>query len=128
MRSTLALLLGAMTLAGCDPAVGTAESSEALGKELAGRTAGTTTSCVSTFGSDNLRVVSRDTVAYGTGRTIYINRLTAACPALSTFNTIIVEKNGAQYCRGDHIRGLEPGSTIPGPVCFLGNWTAYSKP
>ena len=128
MRSSLALLLGAATLAGCDPAVGTAGQSEALGKELAGRTQAATTACVSTFGNQGLRVVKPGTVAYGDGKTIYINRLRSACPALSQFNTVIVEKNGSEYCRGDHIRGLEPGSTIPGPICFLGDWTAYTKP
>ncbi len=36
---------------------------------------------------------------------------------ISQFNTIIVERGtGGQYCRGDRVRGLEPGAIIPGPV------------
>ena len=129
MRSSVLLpLLPLLAATGCAPTAGPGGPSDTLGKELAGRTQRATTACVSTFGSQNLRVVNPGTVAYGDGKTIYINRLRAACPALSQFNTVIVEKNGSEYCRGDHIRGLEPGSVIPGPICFLGDWTAYSRP
>ena len=38
------------------------------------------------------------------------------CPALSQHNTIIVDARPDQYCRGDRIRGLEPGAIIPGPI------------
>ena len=127
MRSSIMMLLGAATVAGCAPNAVPGASADALGRELAGRTQGATTSCVSTFGNQNLRVVNPGTVAYGDGKTIYINRLMSACPALNQFNTIIVERTGGEYCRGDHIRGLEPGAIIPGPVCILGDWTAYSR-
>lgn len=124
MRSSLLLLVA---LAGCAPAPMQPGSRDALAQELAGRTAAATSSCVSTFGSQNVRIVNSSTVAYGQGRTIYINRLTSACPALSPYNALIIETHGGQYCRGDHIRGLEPGAIIPGPTCFLGDWTAYRR-
>ncbi len=101
--------------------------SAAFLKETAGRTAGPPLSCVSTFGSQNLRVLDPMTLAYGTGATIYINHLPGPCPALSQFNTIIVEPQGSQYCRGDHVSGLEPGAIIPGPKCNLGDWVPYRR-
>lgn len=124
MRSTLLLLL---PLAACAPQAVQPGARDALAQELVGRTAAGTSSCVSTFGSQNLRVVNPRTVAYGQGRTIYVNQLTSACPALDPYNTLIIESHGGQYCRGDHIRGLEPGAIIPGPTCFLGDWTAYKR-
>ena len=124
MRSSL-LLLAALT--GCAPTPMQPGSRDAFAQELAGRTPAATSSCVSTFGSQNVRVVNSSTVAYGHGSTVYINRLTSACPALDPYNTIIIETQGSHYCRGDHIRGLEPGAIIPGPTCFLGDWTAYKR-
>jgi len=124
MRSSVLLCIA---LAGCAPQAVQPGRSDTLAAELAGRTQGATTSCVSTFGSQNVRVVNASTVAYGQGSTIYINHLTSACPALDPYNTLIIETQGGQYCRGDHIRGLEPGAIIPGPTCFLGDWTAYKR-
>jgi hypothetical protein len=95
----------------------------------AGRTAGPAETCITSNPAENLHVIDPQTVAYGYGRTIYINRLPAACPALSQFNTLIVEGGtGGQYCRGDRVRGLEPGAIIPGPSCNLGDWVPYGQP
>ncbi|HEX8415024.1 MAG TPA: hypothetical protein VF637_14230 [Sphingomicrobium sp.] len=124
MRSSLFLLVA---LASCAPQGMQPGAPDALGQELAGRTPAGTSNCVSQFGSQNVRVVNPTTIAYGHGRTVYINRLTSACPALSPHNTLIIESQGGQYCRGDHVRGLEPGAIIPGPTCFLGDWTAYRR-
>lgn len=124
MRTLLLLSLG---LAGCAPNVSHPAGSDPLAIELAGRTPGAKTTCISNFGNQNVRVVNSSTVAYGHGRTIYLNRLTSMCPGLDQHNALIIETQGGQYCRGDHIRALEPGSTIPGPTCFLGDWTAYRR-
>ena len=97
--------------------------------ETAGRIAGPTQSCITTNVSENLHALDAQTLAYGTGRTMYVNRLPSACPAVNQFNTIIVEPTlGGQYCRGDRIRGLEAGANIPGPTCILGDWTPYRMP
>ena len=96
---------------------------------IAGRVAGPAQTCISNNPAENLHVLDPQTVAYGYGKTIYINRLAAACPALSQFNTIIVDAgSGGQYCRGDRVRGLEPGALIPGPSCNLGDWVPYTQP
>ena len=62
-------------------------------------------------------------------RTIWIDRLAADCPGLNEANTTIVEAGvGGQYCRGDRVRGLEPGAIIAGPGCNLGDWVPYRQP
>jgi hypothetical protein len=122
MRS-LVLISAALVVASCTrpaepPGAG-------LARELAGHVAGPAQSCVSTFPNQNLRVIDPSTLAYGYGRTIYVNRLAGPCPGLEQLNTVIVHTYGSQYCRGDRVQGLEPGSIIPGPQCILGNWTPY---
>jgi len=125
MRSSL--LLVSVLLAGCTPA-GVSGFQDSFAQEVAGRTAGRAQSCISPFGNQNLRIVNPQMVAYGHGTTIHVNRLRAPCRSLRPASTIIIEASGGQYCSGDHIRALDYGSTIPGPVCLLGEWTAYTRP
>ena len=125
MRSSLLLI--AVAAAGCAPHGSTPRFKDTFAQEVAGRAAGQAQRCISPFGNENLRVVNPQTVAYGNGPTIYVNRLRAPCPALEPHNTTIIESHGGQYCSGDHVRGLEPGAIIPGPVCFLGDWTPYRR-
>jgi hypothetical protein len=123
----LMLIAAAAVVASCSRPVTPPGSSFA--EETAGRTAGPAQTCVSAFPNQNLRILDPQTIAYGYGNTIYVNRLPGACPALSQFNTIIVDAgSGGQYCRGDRVRGLEPGALIPGPTCNLGDWVPYRKP
>ena len=122
---SIALIILSAALGSCaqqmeDPQAG-------LARELAGYTPGEARSCVPTSPNTNLRVVDGATLAYGYGRTIYVNRLASACPALEPTNTLIVDAQGGQYCRGDRVRGLEPGGIIPGPSCNLQDWVPYRR-
>lgn len=97
-----------------------------LTRELAGHVAGAPQTCVTSFPNQNLRVIDASTLAYGYGRTIYVNHLGGPCPGLEPLSTVIVRSEGGQYCRGDHIQGREPGAIIPGPQCNLSNWIPYT--
>ena len=124
MRSLLMVL--ALSLAGCTrPAP---PAGDPLAGELAGRVAGPAETCVGTLPNQNLRVIDSRTVAYERGSVLWVNRLGGHCPALSPFNMVIVEASGSQYCRGDRVRGLEPGGLIAGPPCNLQDWVAYRRP
>ena len=130
MRSVIFISAAALSVASCtDQPVAPGDTGN-FTRELAGRVAsGPPQSCVATQQSTNLRVIDRQTLAYEQGATLWVNRLAAPCPGIEPLNTVIVEpKLGTQYCQGDHIRGLEPGGIIPGPVCFLGRWVPYRRP
>jgi hypothetical protein len=127
MRSPLLLSAIFVAAAGCAPATVEPRFKDTFAQEVTGRTAGQAQSCISPFGNQNLRVVNPQMVAYGSGPIIYVNRLRAPCPSLEPHNITIIESNGGQYCSGDHLRGLEPGGIIPGPVCLLGEWTPYRR-
>jgi hypothetical protein len=117
-----------LALAGC-AAIGQREEDGAeLARQLAGRSAGEPQSCVSITQLAPLEIVDRETIAYRSGSTIYVNRLGGNCPGLRPFNTLIIETHGSQYCRGDRVRTLEPGSSIPGPICPLGDFVPYRLP
>jgi hypothetical protein len=122
----LPLLSFSLALAACtaQPApIGTARTNE-----LAGRIAGPAQSCVSTQPTRNLQVVDESTLVYGSGNTLYLNRLRAPCLGLNPTTTLIFDLHASHYCSGDHFRTIETGASVPGPVCLLGDWVPYRQP
>src|SRR5918994_2924689 len=80
--------------AGCAPA-------PALGPaaipELAGRTAGAPQRCVPIEQTESLRIADGGTILYGSGRTLWVNRLATQCPGIDRMDILIVEPVGSQY-------------------------------
>lgn len=124
---TFALML-ALALGGCAAAgpVGDRESA-ALERQLAERVAGEPDRCVSRIGTTALRAVDRRTLVYDVPGALWVNRLRADCPGLRPDSVIVIETSGDGYCRNDRFRTLEAGSSIPGPVCLLGDFTPYRR-
>lgn len=119
-----------LALAGCvaPGPQGPSRDQQALGRELAGREAGATETCIpADSGASGLTVVDSRTLTYERGRTLWVNRLGAECPGLRPLDTLIVEVHGSQYCRNDRFRTLAAGAAIPGPTCFLGDFTPYRR-
>jgi len=123
-------LLFPLLLVGCTAPgpLSTASSQADLAQELDGRVAARPESCVSTSASQGLRIVDSRTLVFHSGGTVWVNRLEDDCPGLRPQDTLIVEVHGAQHCRGDRVRGLPPGTTIPGPTCPLGDFVPYRLP
>ena len=118
----------AIALASCTAAPLPSGPDPAFQAELAGRTMGSPQSCIIANTNEAPRVIDAHTLAYGSGRTIYVNRLPAECPGLRPLTTLVIEVNGGNYCRGDRFRSVEPGSIIPGPTCLLSDWVPYRRP
>ena len=95
--------------------------------ELAGRTAGAAERCVPIEQSSNLRIAQSGLILYGTGRTIWVNRLGDKCPGMDRMDILVVEPIGTEYCRGDRVRTIKPVSNIPGPICRLGDFVPYRR-
>jgi hypothetical protein len=127
MRSLILLSAFALAAASCTRPAAPGDRA-AFAQEIAGRVAGSPRGCVNSNQTTNLRVIDSQTLAYDNGPTIWITHLAARCPGIETLSTIIVEpKLGGQYCRGDHVRGLEQGAIIPGATCFIGEWVPYRR-
>jgi len=128
MRSLMLISALAVAAAGCTRPVAP-DGRTAFAQELAGRTPGPARSCISSSQGANLRAIDSQTLAYSDGPTLWVTHLGAPCPGIETLSTIIVEpKLGGEYCKGDHVRGLEQGAIIPGATCFIGEWTPYRRP
>ena len=124
MRALVLVLL----FAGCAAVAAAADrDQEDLARDLAGRVAGPPQDCVPSQQTESLRVVDSQTIAYGGGRTLWVNRLDSACPGLTAMDRLIVETHGSEYCRSDHIRAIGFSGGIPGPICFLGRFTPYRR-
>jgi hypothetical protein len=95
--------------------------------ELAGRTAGAPQRCVPVVQTGSLRIADPQTVVYGSGRTIWVNRVDSNCLRPGPLDVLVVEPMGTQYCRGDRIQSVDPVSKIPGPYCRLGDFVPYRR-
>ena len=128
-RSLLASVAIA-ALAACVPSAApeTAAKLDPLAEYIAGRVAGTPVRCVPTSPSEGLVAIDDRTFIVRAGSTLYVSRSDQRCPGLDDRDTLIVERYGTDLCRGDRVRPLQPGTSIPGPVCFVGDFTPYTKP
>jgi hypothetical protein len=125
------MLLLSLALAGCVAGATGWEGREqaALDRELAGRVAGESESCISWRSTQSLHATGTGLFVYRDGGTIWVNRPIHECgSSFRPTHTLIVEmRGGSRYCRGDLIRAVEPGSSIPGPLCALGDFTPYRR-
>ena len=96
--------------------------------ELAGRTPGAAQQCVSLRPTESLRIseTDRHTLIYGSGGTIWANRL-GQCGFESDDVLVTEPTTGSYYCRGDLVRSFDRTSHIPGPSCVLSNFVPYHR-
>lgn len=105
-----------------------ADSNKDLDKALAGRTPGVPTDCIDNSAAQGPQIIDSRTILYRSGRHVYRNTLDQACPSLEPDKILIVELHGNQICRQDHFRVTEPGTVVPGPICWFGKFVPYDKP
>lgn len=118
----LALIIAAILVGSCavPPPAGNPGVSE-----LTGRTAGVPQRCISIERYDGLRVIGPHTLAYGRGRTIWVNAV-PECAALSYSDVLITNPVATKLCRGDLVRSIDAASRIPKETCRLGDFVSYT--
>lgn len=96
--------------------------------ELAGRVAGAPQRCVLIRQSESMRVsqTDRHTLVYGSGKTVWANRLGPGC-GFGANDILVTQPMGSYYCRGDIVRSFDQLSRIPGPSCIMGDFIPYTK-
>src|SRR5437870_12802454 len=97
---TMRHLVALVFLAGCTLAVPAAVGSGAP-SELAGRVAGQPSSCISLPQGERLVPLDESTLAYHSGKTLWVTHTTTPCRGLDDLSTLIFEQSGSQICRGD---------------------------
>lgn len=96
---------------------------------LAGRVPGPPAQCLELSRVDGPTVIDTRTILYRqSGKRIWRAELSAECPALEPFSTIIAEVYGNQLCRGDRFRVRSPNSIIPSGYCRFERFVPYDKP
>jgi hypothetical protein len=126
MAMRFAVFLAAATLAGC--AAPQPESAPQQPKELAGRSAGPAERCLLIQPAESLHVSENDghTLLYGSGRTIWANRVGRGCSFRSD-DILITAPIGSYHCRGDLVRSMDRFTRIPGSSCLLGDFVPYTR-
>lgn len=119
------LALGtALVLAGCAQAPDAAADAQALAG-LVGPATGPAQNCVPLATGEGLTVLTNRALGYRRGRTVWVNHVPEQC-RLSAFGSVILERDGTQACRGDRVRTIETGASIPGPACVLGQFVPHA--
>lgn len=111
----------ALLLAGCaqvPPQAGAAAAARL------GAATGPAQSCIALPANQGLTVLGDGLLGYRSGSTLWVNHMPGQC-RIRPLSTIIIERHGSQVCRGDRIRMLETGSTIPGAPCTLGDFIPH---
>jgi hypothetical protein len=129
-RTAMALIF---TLAGCTAEPPAREAAAPPGGELAaalaGRSAGTTTSCV---GSQDLRgshaLGDGDAILFETrGSLVYVNRPRGGCTGFRPDLALRTSSQSARLCEGDVIEAFDAPSGVSHGSCSLGPFTAYGR-
>lgn len=50
------------------------------------------------------------------------------CRGMHRDSTLIIRRDGGQYCEGDKIQAFEPGDIIPSMPCIIDHFDPYTPP
>lgn len=130
---TLYPALMLLALAGCatgkappQAALSAKEQAE-LTKVLDGKVAGKPQTCVSAVNGRNLRAIGDTTLVYQVSKNlVYKNDLLGRCSGLSWGDTLVLNLQTNQYCRGDIARVVNLQSGMLSGSCALGDFVPYT--
>ncbi len=99
---------------------------ERLAKLLEGREAGTPVSCISRSDRDNLQIIDKTALVYGSGRTIYVNRPSNA-QDIDSDDILVTRVHGSQLCKLDSVRLRDRTVGAPSGFLMLGDFVPYRR-
>ena len=99
-----------------------------LAKMLEGRVAGEARSCISTFGSRNIRQIDDTALVYRSGDTIWVNR-TRNPESIDDRDVMVIERfSGSTLCRTDQVRTVDRHAGFMTGIIFLDDFVPYRLP
>ena len=122
------LAAGACTMNQADPRAEQAGEAR-LAAALEGyEQAGPPTSCVQEYQLGGNRSAGEAIIFDGrTSGTLYVNRPAGGCSSLGSSNALVTRSSGAQLCRGDIARVIDPTTRTEFGGCALGDFTPYRR-
>jgi hypothetical protein len=99
---------------------------ERLEKLIEGRVAGTPVSCISQSDRNDVEVIDKTAIVYGSGRTIYVNR--PRYPnSLDSDDVLVTRLHGSQLCRLDSVRQHDRTTQTYTGFVMLGDFVPYRR-
>lgn len=99
---------------------------EQLDKLLQGRVAGTPVSCIPAFANDQVRIIDKTALVYGSGTTIYVNR--PRDPSnLDDDDILVSRRHGSEICKLDMIRLHDRSTQSFSGIVNLENFVPYRR-
>ena len=135
MRTLPILLVAAATLGSCATA-SPQELAEQASREqarvaslTAGKAAGAPMSCLPSYRSNDMIVVSENVVAFRDGqKRVYINNMQGGCLGLGPGrNALVTQTTGSSLCRGDIAQVLDTASRMNIGSCVFGDFVPYTR-
>ena len=99
---------------------------EELGKLLEGRVAGEGKSCLSTFRTDNLRIIDKTALVYRDGATLWVN-VPKNADTLDDDDIIVTRVFGSQLCKQDIVHTYERSGFFMNGIIALGDFVPYRR-
>jgi len=96
-----------------------------LAKLLEGRVAGEAERCIGTSQRQNMQIVDRTAMVFGSGRTIYVN-VPDGVRFLDRFDVPVFRIFGSQLCRMDRVELRDRSSAISGPQMLMSDFIPYT--
>jgi hypothetical protein len=100
-----------------------------LAKLLDGKEAGTPVTCISARDGGDFKPIGDRILVYKRGKNlVYRNELIGSCAGLRFGDTLVVQIQGSEYCRGDIARAVNLTSGTLTGSCALGDFVPYRTP
>lgn len=136
MMTTKIPLIAALcsaALATSSTAIGHSDRSPAasakLAKALAGRAAGPAVRCVPNFRNSDMKVIDDQTILFGQGKTVYLQKPAGGCPSLRLGGYSLVSRQfgSNRACQGDINEVVDVRNGITVGSCVFAPFVPYSK-
>lgn len=132
MTVKFGIALSAAALALSAAAVDTAQArpresgQQQLDRLLQGRVAGAPVSCIPALTNDQVQIIDRTALVYGSGRTIYVNRPRNP-NSLDSDDIMVSRRYGSQICKMDIIRMQDRATRSNSGFVNLNDFVPYRR-
>lgn len=99
---------------------------ERLARLIEGRVAGAPVSCIHRSDQNDLQIIDKTALVYGSGRTIYVNRPRNARD-LDSNDILVTRLTGSQLCKLDSVRLRDRMANMPTGFLLLGDFVPYRR-
>lgn len=104
-------------------------ASAKLAKALAGRTAGPAVRCVPNFRNSDMKVIDDQTILFGQGKTVYLQKPAGGCPSmrLGGYSLVSRQFGSNRACQGDINEVVDVRSGVTVGSCVFAPFVPYTK-